>query len=522
MIEVKYGIEARNSLKNGIDKTVNAVKVTLGAKGRNVMCRNGHITKDGVTVVRDIEMMDSFENKGCQVAKNISNALNDSVGDGTTTCLVIAQDIFDTGFKNITAGANPMDLQRGIEKAVDLVESELVKQAISVKKDFDKVKQIATISANGDNIIGTFITDAIKDTTNNGVVSIIEGKGIETKIDRVKGLEINSGYLSNYFVNNNDKLETNFEDVYVVLIEEEIRTFDKLIPTIEFTASKNRPVLFIAHGFDSQVISAMAINKVKGGIKICAIKLPNNKLSKDIFEDIAIVTGACVLSKDRGTSIEEIADIKDILGEASKINITQNTTTIIDGKGDVEEIKERIKTVKSQIEITASEYDKNSLKERLAKLDGGIVVIEVGGKSESVIKELKDRYIDALHATQAAVKEGIVEGGGVALLKCIKPLKKLKGLNEDEQTGINIIIKALESPIRQIVLNAGGRPDVVIDKVLKTGKGFNVATNKYEDFLLNGIIDPVMVTKRVLSEAATQIGLLLTIEAVISETKDKD
>jgi len=523
--DIFFNTEARDMLKSGVDQLANTVKVTLGPKGRNVILEKSfgapQVTKDGVTVAKEIELEDPIANMGAQMVKEVASKTNDVAGDGTTTATVLAQSIVATGLKNVTAGANPMDLKRGVDKAVVVVVESLKKQTKEIVNSNDQIKQVATISANNDLSIGEDIERAMSRVTTEGVITIEEAKGIETIVDVVEGMQFDRGYISPYFVTDTEKMECLFENPLILITDKKISVMKDLLPVLEKAVQTGRPLIIIAEDIDGEALATLVVNKLRGGLKVAAVKAPGfGDRRKEMIEDIAILTGATVIAEEKGFKLED-ADI-EMLGEADKINITKDNTTIVDGRGSKDGITARINQIKAQIETTTSEYDKEKLQERLAKLAGGVAVIYVGAASEVEMKEKKDRYEDALNATRAAIEEGIIPGGGVAFIRAIDALENLVGKNEDETTGIQIIRRALEEPMRQIVENAGLEGSVIVQKV-KEGKndfGFNARTEVYENLLAVGVIDPTKVTRVALENAASIAGMLLTTEAVIAENKD--
>ncbi len=525
--DIIFDLKARESLKAGVDALADAVKVTLGPKGRNVILEKSFgapsITKDGVTVAKEIELEDNIENLGAQLVKEVASKTNDIAGDGTTTATVLAQSIVTTGLKNVTAGANPMDLKRGIDKAVIEVVKSLKKQSIEIHDSGEKVEQIATVSANNDSSIGKLIAEAMGKVKKDGVITIEEAKGIETYVDVVEGMQFDRGYISPYFVTDTEKMEAVYENPYILIYDKKISVMKDLLPILEKVAQSGRPMLIIAEDTETEALATLVVNKLRGGLKVVAVKAPGfGDRRKEMLEDLAILTGGTVISEEKGYKLED-ATI-DNLGEAEKITIDKDNTTIVSGKGLKENIAARVNQIRAQIETTTSDYDKEKLQERLAKLAGGVAVIYVGAASEIEMKEKKDRFDDALNATRAAIEEGIIPGGGVGFVRAIPSLLKLKGENEDEETGMAIIIRALEEPIRQIVENAGLEGSVVVQKV-KEGKGdfgYNARTDKYENLYKSGVIDPTKVTRIALENAASIAGMLLTTECVIAEHKDEN
>ena len=525
--EIVFDAKARETLKKGVDALSNAVKVTLGPKGRNVILDKKYgapvITKDGVTVAKEIELKDSVENMGAQLVKEVASKTADIAGDGTTTATVLAQAIITTGLKNVTAGANPMDLKRGIDKAVTAVISHLNKQSKSVGDSFEKIEQVATISANNENSIGKLIAEAMKKVKKEGVITIEEAKGTETNINIVEGMQFDRGYISPYFVTDTDKMETVFENPYILIYDKKISVMKDFLPILEKVVQTGRPLLIISEDVESEALATLVVNKLRGALKIAAVKAPGfGDRRKAMLEDIAILTGGTVISEETGYKLEDTE--VSYLGQAEKVVVDKDNTTIVSGKGGKDQIVARVNQIKTQIENTTSDYDREKLQERLAKLSGGVAVIQVGAASEIEMKEKKDRFDDALHATRAAVEEGIVPGGGIAYIRAIEALAKLKGDNEDEEIGVAIIRRALEEPLRQIVENAGVEGSVVVQRV-KEGKddfGFNARTDKYENLYKSGVIDPTKVTRVALENAASVAGMFLTTECVISDIKEEN
>ena len=520
--QVKYNVEARDALKRGVDILANAVKVTLGPKGRNVIIDKKFgspaITKDGVTVAKEIELKDALENMGAQMVKEVASKTADQAGDGTTTATVLAQAIVTAGIKNVAAGANPMDLKRGIDKAVTAVVANLKKQSQSVGEDNKKIKQVASISANNDEIIGTLIADAMAKVGKDGVITVEEAKGTETEMKTVEGMQFDRGYLSPYFVTNADKMEVELENPYILIYDKKISSMKELLPVLEKQVQTGKPLLIIAEDLDGEALATLVVNKIRGSLKVAAVKAPGfGDRRKAMLEDIAILTGGTVISEERGYKLEN-ADLS-FLGTAEKITIDKDNTTVVGGKGKKADITSRVNQIKAQIETTTSDYDKEKLQERLAKLAGGVAVLYVGAATEVEMKEKKDRVDDALAATRAAVEEGIVPGGGVAYIRAIDGLEKLKGANEDETTGISIVIRAIEEPLRQIVANAGGEGAVIVQKV-KEGKddfGYNARTEVYENLYEAGVIDPTKVARIAIENASSIAAMLLTTECVIAD-----
>jgi chaperonin GroEL len=524
--DIKFDIEARDGLKRGVDALANAVKVTLGPKGRNVIISKSFggptVTKDGVSVAKEIELADPLENMGAQMVKEVASKTNDLAGDGTTTATVLAQAIVKEGLKNVAAGANPMDLKRGIDKAVETIVAELSKQAVAVGDSSEKIKQVASISANNDETIGDLIAKAFSKVGKEGVITVEEAKGMETYVDVVEGMQFDRGYLSPYFVTDADKMVAELNNPYVLLYDKKISNLQELLPVLEPVAQSGRPLLIIAEDVDGQALATLVVNKLRGGLKIAAVKAPGfGDRRKAMLEDIAILTGGTVIAEESGYSLENTT--LDMLGTAENITIDKDNTTIVNGAGAADNIKARVNQIKSQIETTTSDYDKEKLQERLAKLAGGVAVLYVGAASEVEMKEKKDRVDDALHATRAAVEEGIVAGGGVALVRAKAALANIKAENADEATGIQIINKAVESPLRTIVENAGGEGSVVIAKVTdgKDDFGFNAKTGEYVQMLAAGIIDPKKVTRVALENAASVAGMILTTECALIDIKEE-
>ena len=524
---ITFNTDARDSLKKGVDALANAVKVTLGPKGRNVVIDKKFggpsITKDGVTVAKEIELEDAMENMGAQMVKEVASKTADIAGDGTTTATVLAQAIVNAGLKNVAAGANPMDLKRGIDKAVNEIVKNINKISQEVGSSYDKIEQVASISANNDNVIGSLIAEAMKKVKTEGVITVEEAKGTETNVEVVEGMQFDRGYLSPYFITDPDKMETELESPYILLFDKKISSMKDLLPILEQTAQGGKPLMIIAEDVDGEALSTLVVNKLRGALKVAAVKAPGfGDRRKAMLEDIAILTNATVISEERGFKLESTGI--DMLGTCEKVVIDKDNTTIVNGSGDKNNIKSRVSQIKSQIESSTSDYDKEKLQERLAKLAGGVAVLYVGAASEVEMKEKKDRVDDALAATRAAVEEGIVPGGGIAIIRAAKTLSKVKGDNDDEQTGINIIERAVEEPIRQIVENAGLEGSVVVSKI-KDGKddfGFNAKNEKYENMLKAGIIDPAKVVRVALENASSVAGMLLTTECVISEIPSKE
>ena len=524
--DIFFDVEAREKLKKGVDALADAVKVTLGPKGRNVVIGKKfgapHITKDGVTVAKEIELEDEVENMGAQMVKEVASKTADIAGDGTTTATVLAQAIIGAGLKNVAAGANPMDLKRGIDKAVNEVVSNLRKLSKEVGSDNSKIEQIATISANNDEAIGALIAKAMKDVGNDGVITVEEAKGIETEVKTVEGMQFDRGYLSPYFVTNTEKMITEMEDPMILICEKKISSMKELMPILEPVAQSSKGLLIIAEDVDGEALGTLVVNRIRGSLKVADVKAPGfGDRRKAMLEDIAILTGGQVISEERGMTLENTTI--DMLGTAEKIEIDKDNTTIVNGKGKKADIKARVGQIRAQIETTTSDYDKEKLQERLAKLSGGVAVLYVGAPTEVEMKEKKDRVEDALAATRAAVEEGIVAGGGVALLRAIETLDKINGLNEDEVTGISIVKRAAEEPLRQIIANAGEEGAVIVQEV-KAGKkdfGYNARSEKFENLFKAGVIDPTKVTRIAVENAASIAAMLLTTECVIADQPEE-
>jgi chaperonin GroEL len=523
--DIKFDIEARDGLKRGVDALANAVKVTLGPKGRNVIIGKSfgapQVTKDGVTVAKEIELEDALENMGAQMVKEVASKTNDLAGDGTTTATVLAQAIVKEGLKNVAAGANPMDLKRGIDKAVEAIVKDLEKQSKKVGNSSEMIKQVASISANNDDTIGDLIAKAFGKVGKEGVITVEEAKGTDTYVDIVEGMQFDRGYLSPYFVTDADKMIADLDNPYVLLFDKKISNLQEILPILEPVAQSGRPLLIIAEDVEGQALATLVVNKLRGGLKIAAVKAPGfGDRRKAMLEDIAILTGGTVISEERGFSLEN-ADLS-MLGTAETITVDKDNTTIVNGAGKASDIKARVNQIKAQIETTTSDYDKEKLQERLAKLAGGVAVLYVGAASEVEMKEKKDRVDDALNATRAAVEEGIVAGGGVALVRAKSVLEKLASENNDEATGIQIVARAIESPLRTIVENAGGEGSVVVAKVMEGKKdfGFDAKTETYVDMLKAGIIDPKKVTRIALENAASVAGMILTTECALVDIKE--
>ena len=523
--EILFNIDARDQLKKGIDTLANAVKVTLGPKGRNVIIEKKfgapHITKDGVTVAKEVELADAYQNTGAQLVKEVASKTGDDAGDGTTTATVLAQAIVAEGLKNVTAGASPMDIKRGIDKAVAKVVESIKSQAETVGDNYEKIEQVATVSSNNDPVIGKLIADAMRKVSKDGVITIEEAKGTDTTIGVVEGMQFDRGYLSAYFVTNTEKMECVMENPYILIYDKKISNLKDFLPILEPAVQTGRPLLVIAEDVDSEALTTLVVNRLRSQLKICAVKAPGfGDRRKEMLEDIAILTGGVVISEEKGLKLEQ-ATI-EMLGRAEKVTITKDNTTIVNGSGDKQNIKERCEQIKAQIATTKSDYDKEKLQERLAKLSGGVAVLYVGAASEVEMKEKKDRVDDALRATRAAIEEGIVPGGGVTYIRALDALEGMKGDNADETTGIEIIKRAIEEPLRQIVANAGKEGAVVVQKV-REGKGdfgYNARTDVYENLHAAGVVDPAKVTRVALENAASIAGMFLTTECVIVEKKE--
>ncbi|WP_312075435.1 chaperonin GroEL [Chryseobacterium sp.] len=522
--EIKFDIESRDALKRGVDALANAVKVTLGPKGRNVVIEKSfgapHVTKDGVSVAKEIELEDKVENMGAQMVKEVASKTNDIAGDGTTTATVLAQAIVREGLKNVAAGANPMDLKRGIDKAVTAVVENLKSQSQTVGDSTEKVKQVASVSANNDETIGALIAEAFGKVGKEGIITVEEAKGIDTTVDVVEGMQFDRGYQSPYFVTNPEKMLAELENPYILLVEKKISSMKELLPVLEPIAQGGKSLLIISEEVEGEALATLVVNKLRGSLKIAAVKAPGfGDRRKAMLEDIAILTGGTVISEEQGFTMENITI--DMLGTAEKVTIDKDNTTVVNGGGEEAKIKGRVAQIKAQMETTTSDYDREKLQERLAKLAGGVAVLYVGAASEVEMKEKKDRVDDALHATRAAVEEGIVAGGGVALVRAIASLSDLSGANADETTGIKIVKRAIEEPLRQIVANAGGEGSVIVAKVAEgtADFGYNAKTDEYVNMLEAGIIDPTKVTRVALENAASVSGMLLTTECVITEVK---
>ncbi|MHA7111776.1 chaperonin GroEL [Sunxiuqinia elliptica] len=523
--EIKFDIEARNLLKEGVDQLANAVKVTLGPKGRNVVIEKKfgapQITKDGVTVAKEIELSDAYANIGAQMVKEVASKTGDDAGDGTTTATVLAQSIVNVGLKNVTAGANPMDLKRGIDKAVSKVVETIKSQAQNIGDDYSKIKQVAKVSANGDEEIGSLIAQAMEKVHKEGVITVEEAKGTETYVDVVEGMQFDRGYISPYFVTDTEKMEASLEAPFILIHDKKISTMKDLLPVLEQTAQSGRPLMIIAEDVDGEALATLVVNRLRGSLKVCAVKAPGfGDRRKEMLEDLAILTGGTVITEEKGMKLED-ATI-EMLGQAEKITVDKENTTVVSGAGDEEAIKARVSMIKRQIEATTSDYDREKLQERLAKLAGGVAVLYVGAASEVEMKEKKDRVDDALSATRAAVEEGIVPGGGVMFIRAIASLEGLTGENEDETTGIEIVKRAIEEPLRQIVANAGKEGAVVVQKV-REGEGdfgYNARIDEYQNLYETGVIDPAKVTRVALENAASIAGMFLTTECVLVDEKE--
>lgn len=524
--EILFNTTAREQLKKGVETISDAVKVTLGPKGRNVILDKKFgaptVTKDGVTVAKEIELKDPIENMGAQLVKEVASKTADDAGDGTTTATVLTQSIFAHGIKNVAAGANPMDLKRGIDKAVNSVVEDLSKQSKPIK-DSNEIAQVATISANNDSEIGAMIADAMEKVGKDGVITVEEAKGTDTEVKTVEGMEFDRGYLSPYFVTNTEKMEAELETPYILIYDKKISAMKELLPVLESAAQTGKPLLIIAEDVDGEALATLVVNKIRGSLKVAAVKAPGfGDRRKAMLEDIAILTGGTVISEERGFKLENAT--LDYLGTAEKVNIDKDNTVIVNGNGKKEDIDARVNQIKAQIETTTSDYDKEKLQERLAKLSGGVAILYIGAATEVEMKEKKDRVDDALHATRAAVQEGIVAGGGIAMIRAISALDKVEGENEDQNTGVNIVRQALEAPLRTIVANAGGESSVVVQKV-KEGKGhygYNAREDKFEDLVAAGIIDPTKVTRLALENAASIASLLLTTECVVADEPEDE
>jgi chaperonin GroEL len=525
--EIKFDVDARNRIKEGVDKLANTVKVTLGPKGRNVVIEKKfgapQVTKDGVTVAKEIELSDAYANLGAQMVKEVASKTNDDAGDGTTTATVLAQSLVHVGLKNVTAGANPMDLKRGIDKAVLKVVESIRSQSQEIGDNNERIEQVARISANNDSEIGKLIADAMLKAGKDGVITVEEAKGIETELQAVEGMQFDRGYISPYFVTNTEKMEADLENPYILIHDKKISTMKDLMPVLEPAAQSGRPLLIIAEDVDGEALATLVVNSLRGSLKVAAVKAPGfGDRRKEMLEDIAVLTGGTVISEEKGMKLEGAT--LDMLGSAEKVTIDKENTTVVNGAGEKAQIEARVKQIKQQIENSTSDYDKEKLQERLAKLAGGVAVLYVGAASEVEMKEKKDRVDDALSATRAAVEEGIVPGGGVAYIRAIEALEDLKGDNEDETTGIQIVKRAIEEPLRQIVFNSGKEGAVVVQKV-REGKGdfgYNARIDEYQNLLETGVIDPTKVTRIALENAASIAGMFLTTEAVLVEEKDDE
>ncbi|MGN0036416.1 MAG: chaperonin GroEL [Bacteroidaceae bacterium] len=523
--DILFNVEAREQLKKGVDELANAVKVTLGPKGRNVIIEKKfgapHITKDGVSVAKEVELADAFQNTGAQLVKSVASKTGDDAGDGTTTATVLAQSIVNVGLKNVTAGANPMDLKRGMDKAVAKVVECIKNQAEKVGDNYDKIEQVATVSANNDPVIGKLIADAMRKVSKDGVITIEEAKGTDTTIGVVEGMQFDRGYLSSYFVTDTEKMECVMERPYILIYDKKISNLKDFLPILEPAVQSGRPLLVIAEDVDSEALTTLVVNRLRSNLKICAVKAPGfGDRRKEMLEDIAVLTGGIVISEEKGLKLEQAT--LEMLGTADKVTVTKDNTTIVNGAGAKENIQERVNQIKAQIKTTTSDYDKEKLQERLAKLSGGVAVLYVGAASEVEMKEKKDRVDDALSATRAALEEGIVPGGGVAYIRATEALEGMKGDNDDETTGIEIIKRAIEEPLRQIVANAGKEGAVVVQKV-REGKGdfgYNARTDVYENLHAAGVVDPAKVARVALENAASIAGMFLTTECVIVEKKE--
>lgn len=525
--EIKFNIDARNELKKGIDALADAVKVTLGPKGRNVIIDKKfgapQITKDGVTVAKEIELKDNFQNMGAQMVKEVASKTADDAGDGTTTATILAQSIIEVGMKNVTAGANPMDLKRGIDLAVKTVVKSLYDQTETIGNDIEKIEQIAKISANDDPAIGKLIAEAMEKVKKEGVITVEEAKGTDTSVEVVEGMQFDRGYISPYFITDSDKMEAVLENPYILLHDKKISTMKDLLPILESTSQAGRPLLVISEDIDGEALATLVVNKLRGSLKIAAVKAPGfGDRRKEMLEDIAILTGGTVVSEEKGLKLDGTS--LDMLGECNKVTIDKENTTIVSGLGDKKMIGARVNQIKKQIETTTSDYDKEKLQERLAKISGGVAVLYIGAASEMEMKEKKDRVDDALNATRAAIEEGIIPGGGVAFLRAIEVLNKTKGANEDQNTGIAIVKRALEEPIRQIAENAGIEGSIVVQKVKenKGDFGYNAQIDKYENLYQAGVIDPTKVTRIALENAASIAGMFLITECVLADEKEDE
>ncbi|MFZ4560553.1 MAG: chaperonin GroEL [Saprospiraceae bacterium] len=525
--EISFDRDAREKLRNGVDALSNAVKVTLGPKGRNVVIQKSfgapHITKDGVTVAKEVELEDPVENMGAQMVKEVASKTSDIAGDGTTTATVLAQALINAGLKNVTAGANPMDLKRGIDKAVRVVVGSLREQSEQIGDDFEKIRQVAAISANNDDEIGDLIADAMKRVSKDGVITVEEAKGTETYVKEVLGMQFDRGYLSPYFVTNAEDMTAEYENPFILITDKKISNMADIVPILEKVIGMGRPLLIIAEDIESQALGVLVVNRLRANLKVVAVKAPGfGDRRKAMLEDIAVLTGGTVITEEKGYKLDAAG--LEHLGTAEKIQVDKDNTTVINGKGDAEQIKSRINQIKQQIEATTSDYDREKLQERLAKLSGGVAVLYVGAPTEVEMKEKKDRVDDALHATRAAIEEGIVAGGGVALVRAIADLRNLKGANEDETIGVAIVRKGLEAPLRTISENAGVEGSVVLQKVLngKGAFGYNARTDRYEDLKKAGVIDPTKVARIALENAASIAGMVLITECVVNDKPEKD
>ncbi len=526
--EIKFDIKAREELKKGVDALADAVKVTLGPKGRNVIIEKKfgapHITKDGVSVAREVELEDPFQNMGAQLVKEVASKTGDDAGDGTTTATVLAQAIINVGLKNVAAGANPMDIKRGIDRAVSIVVEGIKAQSEEVGDDFKKIEDVARISANNDEAIGALIAEAMKKVKKEGVITVDEAKGTETTVDIVEGMQFDRGYISPYFVTNTEKMECVMENPYILIHDKKISNIKDILPVLEATAQSGRGLLIISEDVDQEALATLVVNRLRGSLKVCAVKAPGfGDRRKEMLEDIAVLTGGTVISEEKGMQLAT-ATI-DMLGRAEKIEVNKENTTIVNGAGNKEAIAARVAQIKAQIEQTTSDYDREKLQERLAKLAGGVAVLHIGAPSEVEMKEKKDRVDDALSATRAAIAEGIVPGGGVAYIRCVKSLENVKGANEDETTGIKIILRAIEEPLRQIVANSGDAEGAVVIQKVKDGEadfGYNARTGEYENLLAAGVIDPAKVTRVALENAASIAGMFLTTSCVIADKKEEN
>ncbi|MDD6738031.1 MAG: chaperonin GroEL [Prevotella sp.] len=525
--DIKFNMDAREVMKKGVDQLANAVKVTLGPKGRNVIIEKKfgapQITKDGVTVAKEVELEDHFENTGAQLVKSVASKTGDDAGDGTTTATILAQSIVNVGLKNVTAGANPMDLKRGIDKAVDAVVEYIKSTAEKVDDNYDKIEQVATVSANNDPEIGKLIADAMRKVSKDGVITIEESKSRDTYINVVEGMQFDRGYLSGYFVTDTDKMECVMDNPYILIYDKKISNIKDFLPILQPAAESGRPLLVIAEDVDSEALTTLVVNRLRGGLKICAVKAPGfGDRRKAMLEDIAVLTGGVVISEEKGLKLEQAT--LEMLGTCDKVTVNKDNTTIVNGAGDKQLIADRIAQIKNEMSNTTSSYDKEKLQERLAKMSGGVAVLYVGANSEVEMKEKKDRVDDALCATRAAIEEGVVAGGGTTYIRALENLKNVKGANADEQTGINIVERAIEEPLRQIVINAGGEGAVVVQKV-REGKGdfgYNARTDVYEDMRKAGVIDPAKVARVALENAASIAGLFLTTEClIVDKPEDK-